>query len=138
MFLIRLLPLCPRGKLQRFPHASPASVILNESGTAACDAPPREEEYFMLDSISPYALLQASKPKGIPTVTTAYDCYSALQSCPPSAQQEEPAPPPQEEAVREPVREASAMPLVPRSRTHYIEQIRSRHSAAARRAYPTV
>ena len=33
----------------------------------------------MLDSISPYALLQASKPKGTPTVTTAYDCYSALQ-----------------------------------------------------------
>lgn len=91
----------------------------------------------MLDSISPYALLQASKPKGTPTVTTAYDCYSALQSCPPPAQQAEPLPVPQEEAAREPTQESAVMPFVPRGRTHYIEQIRSRHSAAVRRAYPT-
>ena len=89
----------------------------------------------MLDSISPYALLQASKPRGTPTVTTAYDCYSALQSCPPSAQQTEPMP--QEEDARESVAQAAVMPSVPRGRTHYIEQIRSRHSAAVRRAYPT-
>ena len=90
----------------------------------------------MLDSISPYALLQASKPRGMPTVTTAYDCYSALQSCPPPAQQPEPAPHLREEPVREPAQEASVMPPMLRGRTHYIEQIRSRHSAAVRRAYP--
>ena len=91
----------------------------------------------MLDSISPYALLQASKPKAAPTVTTAYDCYSALQSCPPPAQQTQTTPQPQEEAVREPAQDASAVPPALRGRTHYIEQIRSRHSAAVRRAYPT-
>ena len=87
----------------------------------------------MPQSVSPYALLQASKPKSAPTVVTAYDHYSAMQSCPPPAQQavEPPAEPPQEES-----RTSASMPLVPCGRTHYIEQIRSRHSAAVRRAYP--
>ena len=92
----------------------------------------------MPDLISPYALLQASKPKAVPTVTTAYDCYSALQSCPQQEQAAQPEPIAAQESAREAERQAASMPLVPRSRTHYIEQIRSRHSAAARRAYPSL
>ena len=92
----------------------------------------------MLDSISPYALLQASKPKSAPTITTAYDCYSALQSCPQQEQAAQAEPIQAQEAACETERQAASMPLVPRSRTHYIEQIRSRHSAAARRAYPSL
>ena len=108
-----------------------------KAGRQPDGAPSSEGVYAMLNTLSPYALLQASKPRGTPTVTTAYDCYSALQSCPPPAQQPEPAPQPQEEDDRQPVREASAMPPMQRGRTHYIEQIRSRHSAAVRRAYPS-
>ena len=90
----------------------------------------------MLESVSPYVLLRASKPKDAPTVATAYDLYSAMQSCPPPELQPIAAQPASQESSAKDERSPAAMPLVPRGRTHYIEQIRSRHSAAARRAYP--
>ena len=91
----------------------------------------------MLDSLSPYALLQARKPRQPHVVTTAYDLFSAVQSSAPPAEgmpQEREAPaavPTAEETVP-----AASMPLVPRSRTHYISDIRHRHVEALRRAYP--
>ena len=96
----------------------------------------------MSASLSPYALLTACKPKSAPTVTTAYDYYSALQSCPSPDTYDTSDTLQTHEAAREPEPPAQpglsayAMPLVPRGRTHYIEQIRSRHSAAVRRAFP--
>ena len=97
----------------------------------------------MLDSISPYALLQASKPRQPAVVTTAYDLFSAAQSAPPSARavpgercrEEQPIAPSGEStpAMSGP---HAAMPLVPRARTHYISDIKRRHSEALRRAYP--
>lgn len=106
----------------------------------------------MSQSISPYALLQASKPKPAPTVTTAYDLYSAVQSSPsafpvsshssaplPSAQpqntsasSDRQAPSAQETSSKT----AARMPLVPANRTHYIADIKNRHNAALRRAAP--
>lgn len=90
----------------------------------------------MLESVSPYALLQASKPKSAPTVASAYDRYRAMQACPPPELQPVAAPRASHEPPSQEARSPADMPLVPRSRTHYIEQIRSRHNAAARRAYP--
>lgn len=93
----------------------------------------------MLDSLSPYALLQASKPRQPNAVTTAYDLFSAAQSSPPSAggiPQERGAEIPAAVPATEAPVTAASMPLVPRSRTHYISDIKHRHSEALRRAYP--
>lgn len=97
----------------------------------------------MSQSISPYALLRASKPKPAPVITTAYDLYSAVQSAPSSdsfpAYPSQPVPPRQEEAPGEqeprqaPSQTAARMPLVPARRTHYIADIQTRHNAALRR-----
>lgn len=82
----------------------------------------------MLESISPYALLCASKPRPAPTVVTAYDLYSQAQQrweqVPAAVQADTPAAPPP------PPPPAS----VPARRTHYIADIQSRHSAALQRA----
>ena len=88
----------------------------------------------MLESISPYALLCASKPKPAPTIVTAYDLYSQAQ------QRREQIPPPQAPAAPAqagtPAVHSPPLPLssVPTRRTHYIAGIQSRHSAALRRA----
>ena len=88
----------------------------------------------MLESISPYALLCASKPKPAPTIVTAYDLYSQAQ------QRREQIPPPQAPAAAaqaDTPAVQSPPPLlssVPARRTHYIAGIQSRHSAALRRA----
>lgn len=88
----------------------------------------------MLDSISPYELLKASKPKGTPTITTAYDLYSAAQSVSPSivvpAAVSTPPPP----DVQEPAAPRIPATTVPTRRTHYIADIQSRHNLAQRRA----
>lgn len=93
----------------------------------------------MLDSLSPYALLQASKPRQPNVVTTAYDLFSAVQSSSPTVagvpQERSPEAPAAAPATEAPAAAAS-MPLVPRSRTHYISDIKHRHSEALRRAYP--
>lgn len=84
----------------------------------------------MLDSISPYALLQASRPKPTPTLVTAYDLYSAAHA----AAQSDPAPdpqPPQRTDTPSPI-PAAQKPAT--RRTHYIADIKSRHNAAVRRA----
>ena len=86
----------------------------------------------MPESISPYALLCACKPKPAPTVVTAYDLYSQAQRSP------EPSAPPGAPAA--PQADAPAPPqpyprrAAPAQRTHYIADIQSRHSAALRRA----
>lgn len=86
----------------------------------------------MIESISPYALLCASKPKPAPTVVTAYDLYSqAQQSREQAVPANAPAPAVQEiAAAQSPARSISS---VPARRTHYIADIQSRHSAATRR-----
>lgn len=86
----------------------------------------------MIESISPYALLCASKPKHAPTVVTAYDLYSqAQQSREQPVPANVPAPSAQETATALPP--ARPLSSVPSRRTHYIADIQSRHSAATQR-----
>lgn len=82
----------------------------------------------MLNSISPYALLQASRPKPAPTVVTPYDRYSAGQQ---SAAGQYAAAPARTDDAASPA--MTALPP-PARRTHYIADIQTRHSAANRRA----
>ena len=82
----------------------------------------------MSQSISPYALLCASKPKPALTVVTPYDLYSAVQSAAPSTPQPEPA----QETHSQILSPAATMPYSG-SRTHYISSIHARHNQAARR-----
>lgn len=80
----------------------------------------------MLQSISPYALLCASKPKPAPVIVTPYDLYSR------EIQRQDS--PNDEYAAQQP---APPLPMQPASaarRTHYIADIQSRHSAAIRSA----
>lgn len=73
--------------------------------------------------ISPYALLNASRPKPAASVVTPYDLYSAVQNN---------AEPPAPISVPNP----PAMPVPPRlqgRRTHYIREIGQRHNNAVRR-----
>ncbi len=90
----------------------------------------------MLDSVSPYALLCASKPKPTPTTVTPYDLYSAVQSSPPPQMPPAPAPV-YEEAPPAPPQPAprtpASMPMVAARRTHYIADIKSRHNTALKR-----
>ncbi|MDO5378001.1 MAG: hypothetical protein Q4G52_06680 [Clostridia bacterium] len=97
----------------------------------------------MSQIISPYALLQASKPA--PKIVTTYDLYSAVQSAspasfpaaPPSPQAQDASNPRrQEPPVQEAQQTAARMPLVPAKRTHYIADIKNRHNAALRRTLP--
>ena len=86
----------------------------------------------MPESISPYALLRASKPKPAPTVITPYDLYSAAQAHP--YQPEQPAPPSAEPPVpRHDYAPARPLPRIPSGRTHYIADIHARHNQAMRR-----
>lgn len=102
----------------------------------------------MLQSISPYALLKASKPVPKHAATT-YDLYSAAQAAaseqeafPSSASPDLPdasfsSAPPRDSHVQPPSAPSAArMPLVPARRTHYIADIKDRHAAALRRAAP--
>ncbi|MGN0773124.1 MAG: hypothetical protein ACI4MP_04965 [Candidatus Ventricola sp.] len=88
----------------------------------------------MLESISPYALLCASKPKPAPTIVTAYDLYSQAQR----SREQAPAPETPAPTVRAEAPAAQStprlLPSVPDRRTHYIADIKARHSAAVRRA----
>lgn len=88
----------------------------------------------MLQSVSPYALLCASKPKPAPTIVTPYDLYSQAQQ---SREQSAPPDAPLPAAVQaSPAAQPPARPpySVPARRTHYIADIQSRHCTAARRA----
>ena len=72
--------------------------------------------------LSPYALLQASKPKPPKSITTQYDLFSLTQNnpnmdTPPEAKAPESAPP---------------MPSPSFKRTHYIREIHTRHISANR------
>jgi len=73
-------------------------------------------------SISPYALLQASKPQPPKSVTTQYDLFSMTQSDPPS---DIPTP----ASIAKP---APSKPLPGPARTHYIRDIHTRHADASR------
>ena len=81
----------------------------------------------MPNSISPYALLCASKPKSAPSIVTAYDLYSAAQQ--PTVHEKALSPTPADYASRKsqplPYSSASAS-----SRTHYIADIQRRHRQA--------
>lgn len=83
----------------------------------------------MTSPISPYALLCASKPKPTPSIVTSYDLFSAAQQ---QAQSLHPDP-----QVAQPIRDVSspavaAVSPVQHRRTHYIADIRNRHSQAAK------
>ena len=80
----------------------------------------------MLQSISPYALLCASKPKPAPVIVTPYDLYSRE-----SWRQERPD---DESAAQPPAPPPPMQPTSLARRTHYIADIQSRHSAAIRNA----
>ena len=101
----------------------------------------------MIDSLSPYALLQASKPRQPKVVTTAYDLFSAAQSSPAPTGNishelshkrtcEAVSAAPKDETPSPSRIPAASMPLVPKARTHYISDIKRRHSEALRRACP--
>ena len=72
--------------------------------------------------ISPYALLNASRPKPTPSVVTPYDLYSAVQN-----NVEPPAP----VSVSEPP-VSPPLPRLQGRKTHYIRDISLRHNNAAR------
>ena len=82
----------------------------------------------MNDIISPYALLCACKPHHAPTMVTPYDLYSAAQN-----QTETMLPQPSNEVKPEPKAEAprQTASAYPQKRTHYIQDIHSRHNRAA-------
>lgn len=86
----------------------------------------------MLQSISPYALLCASKPKPTPTIVTAYDLYSQAQCGEQTAVSHPPVPSPVRPAP--PAVQPAQNPPASARRTHYIADIKARHSAAIRRA----
>lgn len=94
----------------------------------------------MLETVSPYALLCASKPKPA-SIPTAYDLYSVAQSSAPGARVPDgqassgmqPAPIAPDAAPAVQASEAAPgrlPPRIPVRRTHYISDIKSRHSAA--------
>lgn len=108
----------------------------------------------MLDSISPYALLRACRPKPPDVIVTPYDLYSAAQSsnaaapvpsapsappmpddCP-GAQPTPSMPPAQtQRPYAQPT--PSVPPAMPTRRTHYIRDIGTRHESAMRRTSQT-
>lgn len=81
----------------------------------------------MLESISPYELLKASRPKS-PTFLADYDQrlnsgpFAQALSIPASSMPDRPAVPP-----------PSRVTTAPAKRTHYIADIQNRHTAAQRR-----
>ena len=87
----------------------------------------------MPNSISPYALLCASKPKSAPSIVTTYDLYSAAQQ--PTVHEKAPSPTPADYASHKcqplPYSSASAP-----SRTHYIADIQRRHRQAIQKTSP--
>ena len=85
----------------------------------------------MPNSISPYALLCASKPKSAPSIVTTYDLYSAAQQ--PTVHEKAPLPTPEDYASRkcQPLPDSSAP-----SRTHYIADIQRRHRQAIQKTSP--
>lgn len=86
----------------------------------------------MADSISPYALLKASKPRPMPVMVTSYDLFSAVHN-----QAASPAPSPAPAAMQEAVQPPTAKPLMtPSARTHYIADIHARHNMAVRQNRP--
>lgn len=77
-------------------------------------------------SPSPYALLQASKPKPPKSVTTEYDLLSLAQNHPPIDALPE-------KKTSEPAQPRPFAP--PLKRTHYISEIHARHAGASRSAH---
>lgn len=90
----------------------------------------------MPDSVSPYALLRASMPRPAQTVVTAYDLFSAAQQSPAATPPvPQPSPSSSPACAREtPEAPAPAAWPLPARRTHYIADIKTRHSAALRHA----
>ncbi len=85
----------------------------------------------MLNVLSPYALLKASKPRQSDAYVTDYDLYSAASR--PAASAFAPPPPPSFSSVPPQPAQTSVLPPTP-ERTHYIAGIHNRHSRAFSRA----
>lgn len=91
----------------------------------------------MTESISPYALLCACKPKSTPAFSTNYDLYSAAQQTVPPAdgtgihQQHTPVP---AEAGKEHDQTGSISYTNTARKTHYISDIHTRHRQAVKRS----
>ncbi len=83
----------------------------------------------MPEPLSPYALLKSSKPRPPAVYTTSYDAFSAVSQSAavpaPLPMQIPPAPPP-------------VLPPMPCTRTHYIADIKARHSFAAKHSRMSV
>ena len=92
----------------------------------------KEQRKELACMISPYALLNASRPKSPSSIITAYDLYSAVQGRP-DVQPQPSVPASTSKPVPEPAPPA-AFPRLQGSRTHYIRDIGIRHSRAANRA----
>ena len=85
----------------------------------------------MTSSLSPYALLCASKPKPVPTLVTPYDLYSITQFSASDAVLNSPSsfePTSQNQPKSDSTRNSLSYP--PLKRTHYIADIHARHTAA--------
>jgi len=85
----------------------------------------------MPESVSPYALLCASKPKPAPTIVTTYDLYSAAQgTLPPSSYTSVPI---AQNSVAAKTPETNGSAIYPSPlRTHYIADIHARHNHAVK------
>jgi len=78
-------------------------------------------------TVSPYALLCASRPQPAPSVVTPYDLYSSVH------QEHAAAMPAAAEPPAAPSIPIQTLPAAPR-KTHYIADIHARHSTAGKSA----
>ena len=83
----------------------------------------------MLQSVSPYALLQASKPKPVPTLVTPYDLYSAAQTEHSAVHQYDVSTAESLTGTDQTSNQSTQKSISPR-RTHYIADIHARHNQA--------
>lgn len=91
----------------------------------------------MQSSVSPYALLKASKPKPVPTIVTPYDLYSSAYAQHTDASPASDSPDLTASDAphhQSPQRRVQAYPNDPSRRTHYISDIHSRHNQAIRQS----
>lgn len=88
----------------------------------------RKGDDAMFSSVSPYALLSACKPRPYQANTSRYDLYSIVQDQPQSPVIEELAEKKPAEAQTLPV--SSASQIAASRKTHYVSDIKTKHSAA--------
>lgn len=84
----------------------------------------------MLGSVSPYALLSASKPKQMPSIASAYDLFSTAQNLTGALPSTQPLPEKHSDSHSCPAIQTGFLPS--QRKTRYIADIHTRHTFAAK------